>query len=164
MRWLTDADAGRIGRMAANRTSKLRNSPDTDEAAGEDNPVFMTRLTAVWAATVLVYGGLGVTGVGEGIAQACNGAFGPCGYGPNRWCPGDSLYMDRGGPYQGVQWDMSVCHTWYRVAPGAGNVPEGPNNQSDVWEGPNPPPPAPPPPPPPPPQPCIPFVNCLPGL
>ena len=53
--------------------------------------------------------------------------------------------MDQGGPYQGVQWDMNVCHTWYRVALGAGNVPEGPHNQSDVWEGPNPPPPAPPP-------------------
>lgn len=28
---------------------------------------------------------------------------------------------------------MHVCHTWYRVAQGAGNVPEGPNNLSDVW-------------------------------
>ena len=53
--------------------------------------------------------------------------------------------MDQGGPYQGIQWDMNVCHTWYRVAEGSGNVPEGPHNQSDVWEGPNPPPPAPPP-------------------
>jgi hypothetical protein len=65
-------------------------------------------------------------------------------YGPNRWCPGDSLYMDQGGPYQDIEWDMNVCHTWYRVGEGAGNVPEGPNNASDVWEGDNPPPPAPP--------------------
>jgi len=119
-------------------------------------------------AGALLSGGIAVAGLGlgAGTAQACNGAFGPCGYGPNHWCPGDSMYMDRGGPYQGVQWDMGVCHTWYRVAPGAGNVPEGPRNQSDVWEGSNPPPPAPPPPPPPagPPPPCIPFVNCLPGL
>jgi hypothetical protein len=40
---------------------------------------------------------------------------------------------------------MGVCHTWYRVAEGAGNVGKGPHNQSDIWEGPNPPPPAPPP-------------------
>ena len=94
----------------------------------------MKRALVGLATTVLVSGGL--AGVGAGTAQACNGAWGACGYGPNRWCPGNSLYFDQGGPYQGVQWDMSVCHTWYRVAQGAGNVPEGPNNSSDVWEGP----------------------------
>jgi hypothetical protein len=59
------------------------------------------------------------------------------------WWP--AWRVDRDGPYQGVIWDMSVCHTWYRVAQGAGNVSEGPHNSSDVWEGPNPPLPAPPP-------------------
>jgi hypothetical protein len=111
----------------------------------------MKRLVVGLATTVLVSGGLGLgAGLGAGTAQACDGAWGPCGYGPNRWCPGDSLYMDRGGPYQGVVWDMSVCHTWYNVAEGAGNVFEGPNNQSSIWEGDNPPPPAAPPPPAPP--------------
>jgi hypothetical protein len=101
------------------------------------------------AATVLLSGGLTLAGVGEGTAHAgCAPGWVPntCGYGPNRWCPGDSLYMDRGGPYQGVVWDMNVCHTWYRVAQGAGNVFEGPHNASSIWEGANPPPPAPPPP------------------
>ena len=111
----------------------------------QHNPRFMKRTIVGFAATTLLLGGLGVSGGGAGTAQACDGAWGACGYGPNRWCPGDSLYMDQGGPYQGIQWDMNVCHTWYRVAEGSGNVPEGPHNQSDVWEGPNPPPPAPPP-------------------
>jgi hypothetical protein len=104
----------------------------------------MRRTVIALAAAALVTGGVGLS---TGTALACNGAWGPCGYGPNRWCPGDSLYMDRGGPYQGVVWDMTVCHTWYRVGEGAGNVFEGPNNQSDVWEGDDPPPPAEPPPP-----------------
>lgn len=107
----------------------------------------MKQLTVGVATTILVSGALGLAClVSAGAAQAgCEpGHVGNvCGYGPNRWCPGDSLYMDRGGPYQGVQWDMNVCHTWYRVAQGAGNVGEGPHNQSDVWEGPDPPPPAP---------------------
>jgi hypothetical protein len=107
----------------------------------------MKRAVIALGATALVAGGVGLS---SGTAQACNGVFGPCGYGPNRWCPGDSLYIDRGGPYQGVVWDMTVCHNWYRVSPGAGNVFEGPQNQSDVWEGDNPPPPAAPLPPPPP--------------
>jgi hypothetical protein len=110
----------------------------------------MRRVIAGLATAVLVSGGAGLAGLTAGTAQACNGAWGPCGYGPNRWCPGDSLYIDRGGPYQGVVWDMSVCHTWYKVAEGAGNVFEGPNNQSSIWEGDDPPPPAAPPPPAPP--------------
>jgi hypothetical protein len=106
-------------------------------------PHMLKRITA----RTLLSGAVAVAGVGlsAATAQACNGAWGACGYGPNHWCPGDSLYMDQGGPYQGVVWDMGVCHTWYRVATGKGNVPEGPHNRSDVWEGPNPPPPAPPP-------------------
>jgi hypothetical protein len=46
------------------------------------------------------------------------------------------VYIDQGGRYQGVLWDMHVCHTWYRVALGAGNVPLGPHNQSDVLSAP----------------------------
>jgi hypothetical protein len=107
----------------------------------------MKQQTAAWAAAVLMCGGLAWLGSASPAQAGCEpGHVGnTCGYGPNRWCPGDSLYMDRGGPYQGVQWDMNVCHTWYRVAMGAGNISLGPHNQSDVWEGPNPPPPAPPP-------------------
>jgi hypothetical protein len=123
----------------------------------------MKRVIVGLASTVLISGGLSLAGVGAGTAQACNGAFGPCGYGPNTWCPGQSLYIDRGGPYQGVEWDMGVCHTWYRVDQGAANVGEGPRNLSDVWEGPNPPPPAAPPPPPGPaiigPNECLPWCS-----
>ena len=42
-------------------------------------------------------------------------------------------------------WDMNVCHTWFRVAPGMGNVPvkmDADNwslELSTVWDGPNPP-------------------------
>jgi hypothetical protein len=42
-------------------------------------------------------------------------------------------------------WDMTVCHTWYRVTSGYGNVPEVLDNGgtslsgSSVWDGENPP-------------------------
>ncbi len=35
---------------------------------------------------------------------------------PNNWCPGQAL------PFHNIQWDMNVCHTWYYVPPGTGNV------------------------------------------
>jgi hypothetical protein len=105
-------------------------------------------------AGTLLSGGLAVAGVGlgAGIAQADRPS------GPYTWCPGQS--MDRGqamdtpsGPDWTITpttkehfvWDMSVCHTWYLVADGWGNVPWiAPNGQqtlasSDVWDGPNPP-------------------------
>ena len=117
----------------------------------------MNRLFVGFATAALVSGGLVAAGPGAGTAQAiddCSPAamVGAICYGPNHWCPGDSVYSDQGGPDNGVNWDMSVCHTWYRVAQGAGNVPvpERPGsdeNSSTVWEGPNPPPPALPPPP-----------------
>jgi hypothetical protein len=118
----------------------------------------MKRVFVGLATTVLASGGLGLAGLGAGTAEAActpdTGGY-ACGYGPNLWCPGDSVYSDQGGPDNGVNWDMNVCHTWYRVAQGAGNVPvperPGSNeNSSTVWEGPNPPPPALPPPPAPP--------------
>jgi hypothetical protein len=110
----------------------------------------MKRVIVGLATTVLVSGGLGLAGLGlgAGTAQAvCSpGAAvvnGMC-YGPNHWCPGQSLYVSQGGPNRDVNWDMSVCHTWYWVADGDGNV------SPQVWDGDNPPPPAAPPPPAPP--------------
>jgi hypothetical protein len=52
------------------------------------------------ATGALLSRGLGVAGLGlaAGTARACNGAWGVCGYGPNHWRPGDSLYMDQGRP------------------------------------------------------------------
>jgi hypothetical protein len=82
-------------------------------------------------------------------------------YGPNHWCPGDSLFhLTQNHIHDPVTWDMHVCHTYYHVALDQGNQGQG------IYEGPNPPPPVAPDPPWPagPPPPCIAFVNCLPGL
>lgn len=32
------------------------------------------------------------------------------------WCPGQAL------PFPEIRWDMNVCHTWYYMRPGTGNV------------------------------------------
>jgi hypothetical protein len=91
-------------------------------------------------AGALLCGSLGLAGLGTGagIAQA-NG-------GPYTWCPGQSM-DDPSGPNRfGNQydWDMSVCHTWYRVSYGYGNVFKLVDGQrtlqgSSAWEGDNPP-------------------------
>jgi hypothetical protein len=63
--------------------------------------------------------------------------------GEHTWCPGMPMQSPP-GPGIGV-WDMTVCHTWFRVAPGMGNVPyhslDGTltTKDSNVWDGPNPP-------------------------
>jgi hypothetical protein len=35
---------------------------------------------------------------------------------PHSWCPGQGL------PFRGIEWNMGVCHTWYIVPVGKGNV------------------------------------------
>jgi hypothetical protein len=118
----------------------------------------MTRRIAGLATTLLVSGGLGLAGLGPGAGTAqatCSpGAAvvnGMC-YGPNHWCPGQSLYVSQGGPNRDVNWDMNICHTWYWVADGEGNV------SPQVWDGDNPPPPPAPPAPAPPPPPLPPGM------
>jgi hypothetical protein len=59
--------------------------------------------------------------------------------GPYTWCPGMSMSgVDEnthiGGPGTAVQWNMKICHTWYSVNAGMGNV------TGDVWDGDDPPP------------------------
>jgi hypothetical protein len=88
------------------------------------------RMIVGLATTVLVSGGLTLTGMGEGTAEAQP-------RGPWRWCPG------QGTPYGGAIWDNSVCHTFWIVAPGLGNV-DGPSVHN-VWDGDNPPGDPPPP-------------------
>jgi hypothetical protein len=99
---------------------------------------------------MLVSGGFAVAGLGTGTAQADDDC-GPAAmvnhvcWGPNRWCPGDSLFhLTQNHVYNPVTWDMNVCHTYYHVAFDQGNQGQG------IYEGPNPPPPqslpAPPPP------------------
>ena len=90
-----------------------------------DNDDRMSRL----AATVLVSGGLGLAGLNAATAYADPGYIEPIG--PYHWCPG--------GPPLDVNWDQSVCHTYWHVATGAGNV-GGPDDLHDNdWDGPNPP-------------------------
>lgn len=90
------------------------------------------------AGTVMVSGGLGLAGLGlAGTAQA-----GPPG--PFHWCPGDDMAFqaprgDRNGPGVAYNWDMNVCHTWYWVRDGKGNVPFQGQLPSGVWDGDNPP-------------------------
>lgn len=65
--------------------------------------------------------------------------------GAHTWCPGMSLASPPGPGISPGAWDMNVCHTWYRVAPGMGNVPyrslDGTFKveHSNLWDGPNPP-------------------------
>lgn len=74
----------------------------------------------------LVLAGLGL---GAGTANADPGYIDPIG--PYHWCPG--------GPPLDVNWDQSICHTYWHVATGAGDV-GGPGDlHNNIWEGPNPP-------------------------
>jgi hypothetical protein len=105
----------------------------------------MRRSIVGYATTVLVCGGLSLAGLGAGIAHAdddCSPATkvnGLC-YGPNHWCPGDSLFhLTQNHITHPVTWDMTVCHTYYHVAEDQGNQGDG------IWDGPNPPPPVAPP-------------------
>ncbi|WP_082956536.1 MULTISPECIES: hypothetical protein [unclassified Mycobacterium] len=100
----------------------------------------MKRGIAGAATTLLASGCLGLASLvlGAGTAQADSP-------GPYRWCPGDSMvYHATVGPHTGpgvaYQWDMNVCHTWYWVANGKGNVPYKGHLPSGVWDGDNPPP------------------------
>jgi hypothetical protein len=74
----------------------------------------MKRLTVGLATSVLVSGGLGLAGLGAGTAQALTGPF--------RWCPGQSLWISGNHVTNPVVWDNSVCHTYYMVDFGQGNV------------------------------------------
>ena len=78
--------------------------------------------------------------LGAGVAQA--DTFTPQ---PHSWCPGQGL------PFNNIQWDMSVCHTWYYVPFGQGNVRmvdlHGNPLSSFIADGPPPVETAPPPPP-----------------
>jgi hypothetical protein len=97
-----------------------------------------TRTMKKVIAGALVSGGLalGALGLAAGTASA-DGDWGP----PKRWCPGEPLPPTGNhvtDPFRG--WDMSVCHTYYYLYPGMGNV------SNMIWDGDNPPPkPAPPP-------------------
>lgn len=75
--------------------------------------------------------GLVTLGLGAGTAQADSME-------PHRWCPGDPKNM----PYvvnSLIDWDWSVCHTWYPTNYGMGNVTMQ-GRPTSMWDGDNPPP------------------------
>jgi hypothetical protein len=98
------------------------------------NFTLMSRPIARLAISVLATGGLAAAALGLGAGTAWAG-------GPYAWCPGQSMTSGvdmenhTGAPGGQVTWDMNVCHTWWYVNTGAGNIDPG------VWEGDNPPPP-----------------------
>ena len=60
--------------------------------------------------------------------------------GPCRWCPGDPPVQTGNLRVNPVVWDASICHTYWYVTPGQGNVAQ------NIWDGDTPPAPPPPPP------------------
>jgi hypothetical protein len=92
-------------------------------------------------AGTLLSGGLAVAGLTLAPARAhaevwCppNAMVGAVCYGPNQWCPGDSLFhLTQNHVADPINWDMSVCHTYYYVPFGKGNA------GHTIWDGPNPP-------------------------
>jgi hypothetical protein len=101
------------------------------------------------ATTALVVGGLAVSGLGltAGSAEAQPGPV-PLGAwpgcpndhpdGPCRWCPGDPPVQTGNLRVNPVIWDEGVCHTYWYVYFGQGNVAQ------NIFEGDTPPPPPPP--------------------
>jgi hypothetical protein len=60
-------------------------------------------------------------------------------WGPaHHWCPGEEPVTTGNHITDPLNWDWNVCHTYYYVWPGMGNV------SSLIWDGENPPPKPPP--------------------
>jgi hypothetical protein len=88
----------------------------------------------------LVSAGVAVAGLGlgAGTAQAQprvpvpadDGGWGP----PRHWCPGNPPVQTGNLQVDPVRWDAGICHTYYFVYQGMGNV------SNVVWDGDNPPP------------------------
>ncbi|OBK59838.1 hypothetical protein A5653_05725 [Mycobacterium colombiense] len=96
-------------------------------------PIMKRLIAGALLSTGLVAG----AGLATGTAQADNPDWGPA----HHWCPGEPLPPTGNhvtDPFRG--WDMSVCHTYYYLWPGMGNV------SNMIWDGDNPPPKPPPPP------------------
>jgi len=82
-------------------------------------------------AGVLLTGGIAVGGLGlAGTAEA---------HKPHNWCPGQPMNYPT-GPGPGYSWDMNICHTWFWVRNGKGNVPYNGRVPSTLWDGEVPPP------------------------
>lgn len=96
------------------------------------------RIRLALAVAALVPGVLGgsALAVGPGTARADDGGWGP----PQHWCPGQLPLPATGNHVTDpLNWDWNVCHTYYFLWPGMGNV------SNLIWDGENPPPKPPPP-------------------
>jgi hypothetical protein len=109
----------------------------------------MKRLVVGLATTMLISGSV----VGITDAAVASAAPGPLPVrswpgcpednpsGPCHWCPGDPPVQTGNLRVNPVVWDNNVCHTYWYVYFGQGNVAQ------NIFEGEIPPPPPPPPPP-----------------
>jgi hypothetical protein len=89
------------------------------------------RIAVSFATTALLSGGWGWTGVGDGTAHADDNGWGP----PHHWCPGQTPLPATGNHITDpLNWDWNVCHTYYFLWEGMGNV------SNMIWDGDNPPP------------------------
>ena len=81
-------------------------------------------------AGALMSAGVALAGMGlsTGVAEA---EVPPSG--PNTWCPGDPPVPTGNIRVNPVVWDNNVCHEYWFVYHGQGNV------AKNIWEGPNPP-------------------------
>lgn len=76
--------------------------------------------------TALASGGAGMTAAATAHAD-------PGPIGPRQWCPGQSLWITGNHVTNPVIWDNNICHTYYIVDFGQGNVAQ------NIWDGPDPP-------------------------
>jgi hypothetical protein len=105
------------------------------------------------ATTALIAGGLAAGGVGLPVLTAAARPAAPVPLsawpgcpedhpeGPCHWCPGDPPVQTGNLRVNPVIWDAGICHTYWYVYHGQGNVAQ------NIFEGELPPPPPPPPPP-----------------
>jgi hypothetical protein len=107
-------------------------------------PGFMARLIVGLATTLLLWNGAAVV-VGAGAAEAPRipapqswpGCPPDHPEGPCHWCPGDPPVQTGNLRVNPVIWDTNVCHTYWYVWHGQGNVAQ------NIFEGDGPPPPPP---------------------
>jgi hypothetical protein len=104
------------------------------------NPNVKTPRIARLAITALVSSGLALGAVG--LAPVTAHADPNTDWGPAKhWCPGEPLPATGNHVTDPIHdWNPTVCHTYYYLWPGMGNV------SHMIWDGDNPPPKPPPPP------------------
>jgi hypothetical protein len=108
-----------------------------DAARGVTGQKGTTMKTIRIMAAALLAGGVAIAGLGPGAGTAQ--ADPDPNYGPHQWCPGQPKTWPN-YPATTVNWDSNICHTWYYVGYGLGNVPGADSGPSTIWDGDNPPP------------------------